>query len=87
VHAKDVRASVLAEAQRANWSFLRAVLAGVFTVPGDGDIAFGPVFAELAGYSGWVVLEAEQDPRIANPLTYATLGYRTLERLVAEHAR
>jgi len=87
VHAKDVRASVLAEAQRANWSFLRAVLAGVFTVPGDGAIAFGPVFAELAGYCGWVVLEAEQDPRIANPLTYATLGYRTLERLVAEHAR
>jgi sugar phosphate isomerase/epimerase len=82
-----VRASVLAEASRANWSFLRAVRAGIFTVPGDGAVAFEPVFAELAGYSGWVVLEAEQDPRVANPLTYATLGYRNLKRLVAEHAR
>ena len=86
LHAKDVRSKVLAEARSANWSFLRAVLAGVFTVPGDGDVAFGPVFRELAGYSGWVVLEAEQDPGIANPLTYATLGYRNLKRLVAENA-
>ena len=87
VHAKDVRSEVVVQARRANWSFLRAVLAGVFTVPGDGDVAFEPVFAQLADYSGWVVLEAEQDPRIANPLTYATLGYRNLKRLLAEHAR
>lgn len=86
VHAKDVRAEVAAQASRANWSFLRAVLAGVFTVPGDGDVAFEPVFAALRDYCGWVVLEAEQDPRIADPLTYATLGYRHLKRLVAEQA-
>ncbi|HEV2228628.1 MAG TPA: myo-inosose-2 dehydratase [Steroidobacteraceae bacterium] len=87
VHAKDVRSGVLAQARGANWSFLRAVLAGVFTVPGDGDVAFEPVFAELRDYCGWVVLEAEQDPHSANPLTYATLGYRNLRRLVAESAR
>ena len=87
LHAKDVRSKVLAEARSGNWSFLRAVLAGIFTVPGDGDVAFGPVFRELAGYSGWVVLEAEQDPRTANPLTYATLGYRNLKRLITEQAR
>jgi inosose dehydratase len=87
VHAKDVRSQVVARASRANWSFLRAVLAGVFTVPGDGDIAFEPVFAALADYSGWLVLEAEQDPRIANPLSYATLGYRNLKRLLGENAR
>jgi len=87
VHAKDVRSEVVVQARRANWSFLRAVLAGVFTVPGDGDVAFEPVFAQLADYSGWVVLEAEQDPRIANPLTYATLGYQNLKRLLAENAR
>jgi sugar phosphate isomerase/epimerase len=45
------------------------------------------VFAELRDYRGWVVLEAEQDPRRADPLTYATLGYRNLRRLVAESAR
>ncbi len=86
VHAKDVRAEVSTEARSGNWSFLRAVLAGVFTVPGDGDVAFEPVFAALRDYCGWVVLEAEQDPRIANPLTYATLGYRNLRRLVSERA-
>ena len=86
VHAKDLRSEVADEARRGNWSFLRSVLAGVFTVPGDGSVAFEPVFAELGGYSGWVVLEAEQDPRVADPLTYATLGYRNLRRLVAEHA-
>lgn len=87
VHAKDVRTEVCTRARSGNWSFLRAVLAGVFTVPGDGGVAFEAVFAELADYCGWVVLEAEQDPRVANPLTYATLGYRNLKRLVSEGTR
>jgi myo-inosose-2 dehydratase len=87
VHAKDVRPEVCARARSGNWSFLRAVLAGVFTVPGDGGVAFEAVFAELADYSGWVVLEAEQDPRVADPLTYATLGHRNLERLLSEGGR
>ena len=87
VHAKDVRPEICAAARRGNWSFLRAVLAGVFTVPGDGGVAFEAVFAELRDYAGWVVLEAEQDPRAADPLTYATLGYRNLKRLVSESAR
>lgn len=84
VHAKDVRRSVCAQALGANWSFLEAVLKGVFTVPGDGSVDFASVFAPLREYSGWVVLEAEQDPRIANPLSYATLGYRNLRRLLAD---
>ncbi|HEV2286772.1 MAG TPA: TIM barrel protein, partial [Steroidobacteraceae bacterium] len=83
LHAKDVRAAVAAEAHRGNWSFLKAVLQGVFTVPGDGSIDFGEVFAALADYSGWVVLEAEQDPARADPVTYATLGLRNLRSLVA----
>jgi inosose dehydratase len=84
VHAKDVRAAVCEQARSANWSFLEAVLRGVFTVPGDGSIDFESVFAALREYSGWVVLEAEQDPRTADPLTYATLGYRNLRSLLAE---
>jgi inosose dehydratase len=83
VHAKDVRAAVYERAEREDWSFLHAVLAGVFTVPGDGSVAFERVFAELRNYSGWVILEAEQDPRIADPLTYASLGYKNLLRLLA----
>ena len=82
VHAKDVRAGTLERARSGNWSFLRAVLEGVFTVPGDGSVDFKRVFAQLPDYRGWVVLEAEQDPARADPLTYATLGYRNLRRLL-----
>ncbi|MDD2561020.1 MAG: myo-inosose-2 dehydratase, partial [Eubacteriales bacterium] len=44
-----------------------------FTVPGDGNVAFDPVFDLLgrSGYEGWLLVEAEQDPAKANPLDYA----------------
>ena len=54
------------------------MIAGVFTVPGDGCVDYPAVFRELPGYAGWVVVEAEQDPAKAHPLTYAKLGYRNL---------
>src|SRR2546430_5086136 len=60
LHAKDVRALVCERSRAEDWSFLRAVLAGVFTVPGDGRVAFERVFRDLRDYSGWLILEAEQ---------------------------
>lgn len=83
LHCKDIRPDVLDRCRNADTSFLEAVLQGVFTVPGDGCIDFGAVLAplEAQGYSGWVVVEAEQDPAVADPVTYAELGYRTLSRL------
>ena len=30
------------------------------------------------GYEGWIVVEAEQDPKTANPLIYAKKGYQAL---------
>ena len=87
VHAKDVRAAVAERANADDWSFLRAVVAGVFTVPGDGCVPFAAVLRELRDYSGWVVLEAEQDPEKADPFTYAALGLRNLRKLVAENLR
>jgi inosose dehydratase len=83
VHAKDVRTRVRARARSEDWSFLRAVLEGVFTVPGDGSIDFARVFAELPRYSGWVILEAEQDPKLAEPFKYASMGFRNLRELLA----
>lgn len=73
VHLKDVRLTVRDQARREGWSFLTAVRNGVFTVPGDGDVDFAPIFQVLeeAGYEGWVVVEAEQDPAKANPFEYA----------------
>ena len=67
-------------------SFMAAVIEGIFTVPGDGFIDYPAILAVLAAnsYSGWLVVEAEQDPKKAHPLTYATLGYRNLARMAGE---
>jgi inosose dehydratase len=85
VHCKDIRAQVFAGVQAKGDSFLKGVLDGMFTVPGDGGLDYGAVMRALAdiGYSGWIVVEAEQDPAIANPKTYGELGLRTLEREAA----
>jgi inosose dehydratase len=85
VHCKDVRREVLARARTADASFLDAVLDGVFTVPGDGCVDFAGVYAELAAayYSGWLVVEAEQDPAKAPPLAHARLGFAQLTTAAA----
>ena len=82
VHCKDVRAKVLADVKNRKLSFLNAVLAGVYTVPGDGCVDYGALFPILKanGYQGWLVVEAEQDPAIAHPMTYASMGYQNLHR-------
>ena len=86
VHCKDVRAAVMADALRRDLPFLAAVLEGVFTVPGDGSMDFATVFDALAkgGYAGWLVVEAEQDPAKAHPLTYARMGHDHAARLAAQ---
>ena len=86
VHCKDVRAAVLAEARARDMSFLDAVLAGVFTVPGDGCIDYRGVARVLAEarYSGWVVVEAEQDPAKAPPFEYAKMGHAHLSAVFGE---
>ncbi len=77
VHFKDVRPGVAARARAENLSFLDAVIAGAFTVPGDGAIDFQAIADQLraADYSGWIVVEAEQDPAKANPYDYSKMGY------------
>ncbi len=83
VHLKDMRLDVVAQARQNNWSFLTAVRNGAFTVPGDGGVDFDPVFALLdqAGYQGWLLVEAEQDPAKADPLEYAIKA----RKYIAEH--
>lgn len=83
-HAKDVRPAVKAEAEKKDWSFLDSVLAGVYTVPGDGCVDYPSVCKELVGYSGWAVVEAEQDPKKAEPAKYAKMGYQNLSRYLKQ---
>ncbi len=84
VHCKDVRPQVIAKARNDGWSFLTGVVNGTFTVPGDGAIDFDAVLRTLhgAGYEGWLVVEAEQDPAVAPSYVYAKKGYETLRRIV-----
>ena len=89
VHAKDVRPRIADKARAKDWSFLDAVLGegnelGVYTVPGDGSVDYVAVFRELKGYSGWVVVEAEQDPKKADPLAYAKQGVAHLRAALQE---
>ncbi len=85
IHCKDVRPAVMREALAQDWSFLDAVVAGTFTVPGDGGVDFAAVLHELSGYDGWLVVEAEQDPVKAHPLDYKRkLGFENLRRFAAQ---
>ena len=49
-------------------------------------IDFVPVLKIAAdhGYSGWLVIEAEQDPAVRNPLEYQSLGLRALKAYARE---
>ncbi|MEG0856954.1 MAG: myo-inosose-2 dehydratase [Terrisporobacter sp.] len=73
VHLKDIRVNVVDEVKEEKLSFLKGVRKGAFTVPGDGNIDFEPIFEVLAknNYEGWLLVEAEQDPKVANPFEYA----------------
>jgi inosose dehydratase len=86
VHCKDARKAVLDRARAEDMSFMGAVIEGIFTVPGDGFIDYPAILRVLADadYSGWLVVEAEQDPKKADPLTYASMGFRNLSRMARE---
>lgn len=85
VHFKDVRPAVMADARAGDASFLNSVLNGAFTVPGDGVIDFQSVLAQLTAvdYDGWIVVEAEQDPAVAHPLTYARMAHDNISKYLS----
>ena len=88
LHLKNLRASVASEAFARDWSFIEAIRAGVFTVPGDeeGVVDFMPVLcaAAAAGYDGWLVIEAEQDPSVREPFRYKSMGFAALRHMARD---
>lgn len=86
VHLKNVRQSIADRVWVESMSFERAVVEGVFTVPGDdeGSIDYVPLFEilEREKYTGWLVVEAEQNPAKADPFKYFTLA----REYIKEHA-
>ena len=81
VHLKDMRLKTVDKVRAENMSFLDAVRNGAFTVPGDGDVDFNPIFRLLdeSNYEGWLLVEAEQDPSKANPLEFAMKARKYLK--------
>ena len=86
VHFKDIRPDVVADVRANDRSFLDAVIAGAFTVPGDGCIDFQAVADHLKSidYAGWIVVEAEQDPKKAAPYAYSKKGYAHIVEVCAK---
>ena len=88
IHCKNVRPEIAREVREQELSFLEGVRRGAFTVPGDaeGAVDFAPVLKVAAehGYSGWVVIEAEQDSAVRNPFEYQSLGLRTLREIARD---
>lgn len=74
IHVKDLRRSIFEKMSSENLSFLSGIKQGLFTVPGDGDMVdWSSIFGKIQenNYEGWIVVEAEQDPALADPLEYA----------------
>lgn len=82
-HAKNVRADIMRQVEEEDLSFLEGVRRGVFTVPGDpeGAVDFEPVLKVAAehDYSGWLVIEAEQDSAVRDPHRYQKMGLDSLK--------
>ena len=84
VHCKDIRENILENSLKNDFSFRESFLDGVFTVPGDGCINYEPLFKILYenNYEKWLIIEAEQDPKKANPLEYSKIGYNYLSQIL-----
>ena len=85
IHLKDVRRQVLESVRAEDLSFNEGVRRGMFGTPGQGDLDFRPVaeFIRASGYRGWIVVEAEQDPKKAPPKEAVAFGLAHLVRSFA----
>ena len=85
IHCKNVRPKIAEQVRNQHLSFLEGVRRGVFTVPGDeeGIVDFEPVLKIAAehDYSGWLVIEADQDPVVRNPFKYQSMGLKALRAM------
>ena len=81
----DVGEWVLAIGSPFSSSLSHTVTAGIVSAKGRTNVIGGIDYEDFisrlfdTGYEGWIVVEAEQDPKKANPLKYAKKGYNSLE--------
>lgn len=88
IHCKNIRREVMELVRSEGFSFIDGVRRGAFTVPGDpeGCVEFEPVLRAAAdhGYQGWLVIEAEQDSAIRDPLHYQAMGHKALREMAMQ---
>lgn len=82
VHVKDVRLDVVEAAP--TWD--DAWRAGAFCELGTGDVELVELFAQLDGYSGWIVVEQDWLPAPGADLTAQIEAQARNRRWLAEHA-
>lgn len=84
IHLKDVRKDILLHVRQNQLTFNEGIRKGMFTIPGDGVIDFAPVleFIRKTQYTGWVVIEAEQDPSLENPAITVARAYNYIEKQI-----
>ncbi|MES0885289.1 myo-inosose-2 dehydratase [Roseibium sp. SCP14] len=84
IHLKDIRRQVISQLDPSRDTFNDGVRKGMFTVPGDGDLDFAPLARQIAehGWHGWLLVEAEQDPEIAEPAAMARTAFTYLEKIL-----
>jgi inosose dehydratase len=91
VHLKDVDAGFAERVRTGDMAFKQAVVDGMFTPLGDGDVDIGGVIRilENSGFRGWYVLEQdaslEGEPAPGEgPMADAEISVRFLESLAEE---
>jgi inosose dehydratase len=84
IHLKDVRDEVYQAEQAKGSPFKERIRRGVFTTPGHGCIDFKPILESIyhSGFTGWLMIEGEQDPAEYNPFEFVGRSKRYLEDLI-----
>lgn len=87
LHLKNIREAPVRKMWDDHLSFQQGVELGIFTVPGDPEGAittFPDIIDELVkgDFAGWIMVEAEQDPRKRLPLDYAKMARAYFRELV-----
>lgn len=83
VHAKDVRGDVLRQCHAEGLTFKQSIRRNCFCTPGAGSLDFDAIFGALAeaGFSGWLVVEAEQDPAVHNAFEVSARAREFIRRV------
>lgn len=86
IHFKDLREAQKQKALQEDSYFLQAVIDGVFTTPADGVLDFKPLIKHLKAnqYKGYIIIEAEQDPKKANPFVYSQKAFKYINSLLKD---